>query len=155
MKEDPNVSKVELKKIEVELENKSSENHWTSEANELARMNWWTIEYGLIGDLNNPKIYGAGLLSSVSESLDCLHKKVKKIPISIECIHQDYNITEPQPQLYVANNFKDLIKILDDYSKTMGFRTGGKDGIKKAVQSENVTTALYDSGLQISGIIKN
>ena len=155
MKEDPNVSKVELKKIEVELENKSSESHWTSEANELARMNWWTIEYGLIGDLNNPKIYGAGLLSSVSESLDCLDKKVKKIPISIECIHQDYNITEPQPQLYVANNFKDLIKILDDYSKTMGFKTGGKDGIKKAVQSENVTTALYDSGLQISGIIKN
>ena len=63
-------------------------------------------------------------------------QKSEKIPISIECIHQDYNITEPQPQLYVTNNFKDLIKILDDYSKTMGFKIGGKDGIKKAVLSE-------------------
>ena len=155
MKENPNTDKAELKKIEIQLEEKSSENRWTSEANELARMNWWTIEYGLIGNLKNPKIYGAGLLSSVSESLECLDKKVKKIPLSIECIRQDYNITEPQPQLYVADNFKDLKKILDDYSKTMAFNTGGKEGIKKAIQSENVTTAVYDSGLQISGTIKN
>ena len=41
---------------------------------------------------------------------------MKKIPISIECIHQDYNITEPQPQLYVANNFKDLKKIPEPYA---------------------------------------
>ena len=40
-------------------------------------MNWWTVEYGLIGEINNPKIYGAGLLSSVAESENCL-KKLKK-----------------------------------------------------------------------------
>ncbi len=155
MKEDPNTDQIELKTIEIELEQKTSENRWASEANELARMNWWTIEYGLVGSLKNPKIYGAGLLSSVSESLECFDKKIKKIPVSIECIHQDYNITEPQPQLYVTNNFKDLKKILDDYSKTMAFKTGGKEGIKKAIQSENITTTVYDSGLQISGTIKN
>ena len=40
-----------------------------SEATQLARMSWWTIEYGLVGDFNSPKIYGAGLLSSVFREL--------------------------------------------------------------------------------------
>ena len=89
MKENPNTAPDELKKIEEEFEKKSSDNCRISEATELARMNWWTIEYGLVGSLDNPKIYGAGLLSSVSESSDCLNSKVKKIPITIDCLKQD------------------------------------------------------------------
>lgn len=48
-----------------------------SEAGLLGRMNWWTAEYGLIGTLDNPKIFGAGLLSSIGESRYCLSAKVK------------------------------------------------------------------------------
>ena len=155
MKEDPNADPNELKKIEEKFEKVFSEDHWISEANELSKMNWWTIEYGLIGDLENPKIYGAGLLSSVGESLECLNSKVKKIPMSIDCIDQDYNITEPQPQLFVTKSFKDLKDILIKYSKTMAFKTGGKSGIEKAINSKNVTTSVYDSGLQISGTLTN
>ncbi len=155
MKEDPNADPNELKKIEEKFEKVFSEDHWISEANELSKMNWWTIEYGLIGDLENPKIYGAGLLSSVGESLECLNSKVKKIPMSIGCIDQDYNITEPQPQLFVTKSFKDLKDILIKYSKTMAFKTGGISGIEKAINSKNVTTSVYDSGLQISGTLTN
>ena len=155
MKEDPNADPNELKKIEEKFEKVFSEDHWISEANELSKMNWWTIEYGLIGDLENPKIYGAGLLSSVGESLECLNSKVKKIPMSIDCIDQDYNITEPQPQLFVTKSFKDLKDILIKYSKTMAFKTGGKSGIEKAINSKNVTTSVYDSGLQVSGTLTN
>jgi len=155
MKEDPNADPNELKKIEEKFEKVFSEDHWISEANELSKMNWWTIEYGLIGDLENPKIYGAGLLSSVGESLECLNSKIKKIPMSIDCIEQDYNITEPQPQLFVTKSFKDLKDILIKYSKTMAFKTGGKSGIEKAINSKNVTTSVYDSGLQISGTLTN
>ena len=50
----------------------------------LSRLHWWTVEYGLIGTLENPKIYGAGLLSSIGESVSCLEPNVKKIPYSIE-----------------------------------------------------------------------
>ena len=114
IKENPNADPHDLEKIEKEFEKLSLENHWVSEANELAKMNWWTIEYGLIGSLENPKIYGAGLLSSVSESLECLDNKIKKLPMSIDCIKQDYNITEPQPQLFVTKNFKDLKNILKE-----------------------------------------
>ena len=41
---------------------------------QMRNLQWWTVEYGLIGDLNNPKIYGAGLLSSIGESISCLKK---------------------------------------------------------------------------------
>ena len=155
MKENPNTDPNDLKKIEKEFEKKSLDHSRVSEATELARMNWWTIEYGLIGTLDNPKIYGAGLLSSVSESSDSLDKKVEKIPITIDCIHQDYNITEPQPKLFVTKNFKNLSNILTEYSETMAYKTGGLSGIEKAILSENITTSVYDSGLQVSGILKN
>ena len=32
----------------------------SSEMARLSRLHWWTVEYGLIGNLQNPKIYGAG-----------------------------------------------------------------------------------------------
>ena len=51
---------------------------YTSESALLSRMNWWTVEYGLIGDINNYKIYGAGLLSSVEESENCISDNIKK-----------------------------------------------------------------------------
>ena len=152
-KENPNVNSKILKEIEHEFEMISSKKEWLSEASELARMNWWTIEYGLVGDLSNPKIYGAGLLSSVSESVSCLKNNVKKIPISLDCIKQDYNITKPQPQLFVTESFKNLKNILTDYSRTMAYVVGGKSAVEKAILSENTTTTVFDSGLQVSGVL--
>ncbi|MFL2989863.1 MAG: aromatic amino acid hydroxylase [Candidatus Neomarinimicrobiota bacterium] len=152
-KENPNINPKILKKIEYEFETISNQKSWLSESSELARMNWWTIEYGLVGDLTNPKIYGAGLLSSVSESVSCLKNNVKKIPISLDCIKQDYNITKPQPQLFVTESFKNLKNILTEYSSTMAYVTGGKPAVEKAILSENTTTTVFDSGLQVSGIL--
>ncbi|HMP30330.1 MAG TPA: aromatic amino acid hydroxylase, partial [Saprospiraceae bacterium] len=43
-----------------------------SEMSLIKNLHWWTVEYGLIGSLENPKIYGAGLLSSIGESKSCL-----------------------------------------------------------------------------------
>jgi phenylalanine-4-hydroxylase len=40
-----------------------------SEMAQIRNLHWWTVEYGLIGTLDNPKIYGAGLLSSIGESM--------------------------------------------------------------------------------------
>ena len=106
------------------------------------------------GDLTKPKIYGAGLLSSVSESVTSLTKDVKKIPLSKNCIKKSYNITEPQPQLFVTKDFKKLKTILIKYSDTMAFKTGGRQALEKAILSKHITTTVMDSGLQISGVIE-
>ena len=125
-----------------------------SEATLLGRMNWWTAEYGLIGSMQNPKIFGAGLLSSVGESKWCLSDKVKRIPLSIECIHTSYDITEPQPQLFVAKDFKHLSQVLEELANQMAFRQGGKAGLDKIITALTVNTVELDSGLQISGVLQ-
>ena len=83
-----------------------------SEMAQIRNLHWWTVEYGLIGDLNQPKIYGAGLLSSIAESESCLKEEVKKIPYSIEAAQQAFDITEPKTQLYVNHYYAHLTQVL-------------------------------------------
>jgi phenylalanine-4-hydroxylase len=154
VKENPSSTQKEVAEAEEKLSRVSAALSFVSEASQLSRMNWWTAEYGLIGDLKDPKIYGAGLFSSVGESQWCLSDKVKKIPLSLDCIHQSYDITEPQPQLFVAKNFKHLSQVLHELSETMAYKTGGLIGLQKAVQAESVNTVEFENKLQISGVLK-
>lgn len=121
LKEDNSASINDIKKAEKQLINAKHNQKEVSEATLLSRLHWWTVEYGLCGSLSNPKIYGAGLLSSVGESQNCLNSNVKKIPLTIDCINYSYDITEQQPQLFVANNFNQLTDVLHEFEKTMEF----------------------------------
>ena len=143
----------ELEASQEQLDQAIAASQYTSEATHLARMNWWSVEYGLIGDLSRPKIYGAGLLSSVGESQHCLDPVVKKIPFTLDCIHASYDITRPQPQLFVTPDFETLTEYLEQYASTMAFRRGGLEGLSKAQMSQTVTTVVLDTGLQCSGIV--
>jgi phenylalanine-4-hydroxylase len=49
-------------------------------------LHWWTVEYGLIGTLDNPKIYGAGLLSSIRKRM-VYDGWSTKLPYSIDAAH--------------------------------------------------------------------
>ncbi|HEY8930253.1 MAG TPA: aromatic amino acid hydroxylase [Mucilaginibacter sp.] len=117
----------------------------------LSRLHWWTVEYGLIGTLDDPKIYGAGLLSSIGESVSCMNNNVRKIPYSIDAVNYSYDITKPQPQLFVTPTFQNLIDVLETFANTMSFRRGGSYGLTKAIESKNTCTAVYSSGLQVTG----
>lgn len=153
IKESPTSTPEQIKTAEDTLEKVGKGISHISEASELSRMNWWTAEYGLIGKLENPKIFGAGLLSSVGESKWCLSDKVKKIPLTVDCIKTGYDITEPQPQLFVASDFKNLSHVLEEMASQMAFRVGGLKGLEKAIQAKSVNTAELNSGIQISGQI--
>lgn len=151
LKEDRSSSAQQIEKAQSDLELASDAATVVSEAAELSRMNWWTAEYGLIGTLENPKIFGAGLLSSVGESKWCLSEKVRKLPLTADCVHQGYDITEPQPQLFVTPDFATLGKVLDDFSETMAYRLGGTAALKKTLPMRTVNTVELNSGLQIAG----
>ncbi len=155
VKENPQSTKTEIASAEEKLNVAIKSMTHVSEASQLSRMNWWTAEYGLIGTLDNPKIFGAGLLSSVGESKWCLSPKVKKIPLTVDCIQQSYDITEPQPQLFVTPDFKTLFSVLEQFAETMAYRQGGQIGLDKAIQSGTTNTIQLDSGLQISGRVSH
>ncbi|SDK66051.1 phenylalanine-4-hydroxylase [Salinimicrobium catena] len=131
-----------------ELQNKNPE---PSEMAQIRNLHWWTVEYGLIGTVENPKIYGAGLLSSIGESTWCMTDKVKKIPYTIEAAKQDFDITKPQPQLYVTPDFAHLSSVLEEFANKMALRVGGLEGLKKLINSKNIGTIELSTGIQISG----
>ena len=155
IKEDPNTEEKEIVQAEKDIELIQSNMGQRSEMAQIRNLHWWTVEYGLIGDLNQPKIYGAGLLSSIGESESCLKEEVKKLPYSIEAAQQAFDITEPQPQLYVTPSYIHLTQVLEEFANTMAFRKGGLEGLEKAIASNNICTVEYSSGLQVSGIFNN
>jgi phenylalanine-4-hydroxylase len=151
LKETANVPASKIAEAEEELNNVQQNMGAPSEMALLSRLHWWTVEYGLIGPLEDPKIYGAGLLSSIGESASCMQPNVKKIPYTLDAINYPYDITKPQPQLFVTASFDQLLDVLNEFADTMAFRVGDKMGIDKAIECKNVCTAVYSSGLQISG----
>ncbi len=154
-KENPLSTEDNIRIAEEKLNLVSQSMTHVSEASELSRMNWWTAEYGLIGDINKPKIFGAGLLSSMGESQLCLQDHVKKIPLSIDCLKVSYDITNPQPQLFVAKDFKHLSEVLEEMAQGMAFRVGGIQGTQKAIKAQTVNTIELETGIQISGVVQN
>jgi phenylalanine-4-hydroxylase len=135
-----------------DLQNNTGE---MSEMAQIRNLHWWTVEYGLIGTVENPKIYGAGLLSSIGESAWCMTDKVKKIPYDIAAADQSFDITKPQPQLYVTPDFAYLSYVLEEFANKMALRTGGLSGIKKLINSKAMGTIELSTGLQISGAFSN
>lgn len=152
LKEAVDVPEHEIAKAEEQLKQISENMGDPSEMALLSRLHWWTVEYGLIGSLDNPKIYGAGLLSSIGESASCMQEEVTKIPYTMDTINYAYDITKTQPQLFVTETFQNLIDVLETYADTMAFRKGGTESVLKAIESHNPATAVYSSGLQVTGI---
>ena len=123
-----------------------------SEAALLTRLHWWTVEYGLVGSMEDYKIFGAGLLSSLGESQRCVDDlRVRKIPLTVNAVNTPYDITTEQPQLFVTKSCKHLTQVLEEFAASMCFVKGGAESVQKAIEAESVCTAVYDSGLQVSG----
>jgi phenylalanine-4-hydroxylase len=121
----------------------------------IRNLHWWTVEYGLIGTVEDPKIYGAGLLSSIGESAWCMTDNVKKVPYGIDAAYQGFDITKPQPQLFVTPDFAYLSLVLEEFANKMALRTGGLSGLQKLIKSKALGTIELSTGVQISGVFTN
>src|SRR5438046_1734982 len=151
-KERPNADTKEVAEATKLVEHRQKNLGEPSEMALLSRLHWWTVEYGLIGTLEDPKIDGAGLLSSIGESVSCLEPEVKKIPYSIDAQNYAFDITTKQPQLFVCRDFEHLKDVLEEFASKMAYQVGGLEGINKAIECNNTATCEYSSGLQVSGI---
>ncbi|WCC42719.1 aromatic amino acid hydroxylase [Tenacibaculum finnmarkense] len=155
LKEDPNATKKSIDDAQEKVTWLQDNMGELSEMAQIRNLHWWTVEYGLIGTPENPKIYGAGLLSSIGESKWCMQSEVKKVPYSVAAATQNFDITKPQPQLFVTPNFAYLSLVLNEFANTMALRTGGLKGVEKLINSKNLGTVELSTGIQISGIFSN
>ena len=78
----------------------------------LARLNWWTIEFGLIQKDDELKIFGAGLASSFGEAQYCVDdSSAHHIKFELErCMRTRVYINDFQPCYFVINSFEDLFQ---------------------------------------------
>jgi phenylalanine-4-hydroxylase len=155
LKEAEGTPQEEIEKAEQRVDELQNEVAELSEMAKIRNLHWWTVEYGLIGTVEDPKIYGAGLLSSIGESAWCMTDNVKKIPYSIEAAEQSFDITKPQPQLFVTPDFAHLSMVLEEFANKMALRTGGYSAVKKLIHSKALGTVELSTGLQISGVFTN
>lgn len=155
LKENPNSSEKEIKDAENQINLVQNDMGEPSEMAKIRNLHWWTVEYGLIGTLKNPKIYGAGLLSSIGESEWCMKDEVKKIPYTVDAANVGFDITKPQPQLFVTPDFAHLSMVLNEFANSMAIRKGGLKGVNLLINSKSLGTIELSTGIQISGIFTN
>ena len=76
----------------------------------LARLYWYTVEFGLVRSAQGLRIYGAGILSSGGEVEYSLHSpKPRRLPFDVpRLLRSRYRIDDYQATYFVIDNFAQL-----------------------------------------------
>jgi phenylalanine-4-hydroxylase len=83
---------------------------------ELGRLYWFTVEFGLTEEDGDVKAYGAGLLSSYGELEHAFSDEVERRPFDLEqVIEHDYTYSDMQPVLYVIPSYAKLKEVTRKY----------------------------------------
>lgn len=84
----------------------------------LARLFWFTVEFGLIRENGELKCYGSGLISSPGESVHSLtSSEVDRRPFELERVcDTSFEIDHYQPILYVLESFEQLRDAMHSYA---------------------------------------
>jgi phenylalanine-4-hydroxylase len=81
---------------------------------QLARVYWYTIEFGVVREDGGVKSYGAGLLSSAGELERTQGAELRALDLDAAS-RQLYDATQYQPFFYCANSFAEMFQTLRDY----------------------------------------
>ena len=76
---------------------------------------WYTVEYGLIREDGEIKIFGAGNNGGIQDLLRSVDPTIEKKPFSIEAIRElsiDYDA--PQEVFFVAESFEQVTEIAQE-----------------------------------------
>lgn len=85
----------------------------------LGRLFWFTVEFGLIKEAGQTKLYGSGLISSLGESEHALHSPhVDRRPFDMDRVcDTPFEIDHYQPILYVLESFEQLRDSMNKYAE--------------------------------------
>jgi phenylalanine-4-hydroxylase len=77
----------------------------------MARLFWFTVEFGLIWERGDVKIYGSGLISSHGDALNALGPSCDRRPFVLEnVLDQHFEIDRFQDVLFVIDSFDQLFE---------------------------------------------
>lgn len=81
----------------------------------LARLYWFTVEFGLLQTEQGRRIYGGGILSSPGETLYAMEsEKPERYPLRVlDALRTPYRIDIMQPVYYTLSSVDELFEIAD------------------------------------------
>ncbi len=88
------------------------------ETQALARLFWFTVEFGLIEEGEGPKVYGSGLISSHGDAANALGPTCERRPFSLDAVvAQPFEIDHFQQVLFVIPSFDELYRAVDELGR--------------------------------------
>ncbi len=95
------------------------DNQWAIEL--MSRIYWFTVEFGLIQENGNLRIYGAGILSSKGETHYSIHDpKPARHPFDVaKILRTPYRKDVFQKEYFVIDSFKQLADCIPDLDREM------------------------------------
>lgn len=87
----------------------------------LARLFWFSVEFGLVAEAGEVKLFGSGLLSSPEEAVHALRSpQVERRPFDLEEVCEtSFEIDHLQPVLFVLEDFDELQQAMRTYARAL------------------------------------
>jgi phenylalanine-4-hydroxylase len=84
------------------------------ETERLARLFWFTVEFGLVRERGQVKVYGSGLISSHDDAANALGSRCERRPFALDAVlAQPFEIDRLQDVLFVVDDFAQLFQAVD------------------------------------------
>ncbi|MGH9842511.1 MAG: phenylalanine 4-monooxygenase [Blastocatellia bacterium] len=88
---------------------------------QLGRLYWFTVEFGLVEEGDEIKAFGAGLLSSYSELEHAFSGEVERRRFNLEeVIHTSYDYSDMQPVLFIIPSYAYLKEVTREFIGRFG-----------------------------------
>jgi len=89
----------------------------------MARLFWFTVEFGLVREAGRVKVYGSGLISSHGDAANALGPACDRRPFSLDAVvAQPFEIDRLQDVLFVIDDFAQLFDAVEVLGERMAER---------------------------------
>jgi phenylalanine-4-hydroxylase len=109
----------------------------------LARLYWYTVEFGLIATPHGPRAYGAGILSSAGE----LRHSVR----SVEAKRLAFDLPRIMRSRYQIDSFQGSYFVIDSYQQLFEATAPDFTAVYEAVRADIETLGEIDAGVVLPG----
>lgn len=90
------------------------------EITEMARLFWFTVEFGLVQERGAVRVYGSGLISSHADAANALGPSCERRPFVLDdVLAQPFEIDHVQPVLFVVDGFGPLFEATETLERRM------------------------------------
>jgi phenylalanine-4-hydroxylase len=121
----------------------------------LARLYWYTVEFGLLQSANGLRIYGAGIVSSKTETIFSLDSpSPHRLGFNLERVMRTpYRIDDFQQVYFVVPSLQELLKITTetDFAPIYAKLAGEPDHEIRAIEPGDDVISLGDQAYALSG----